>query len=141
MTRFLRTYLPAVSMAFTFIVLYAAVYNVLSGYTKEGFCFFILEVVGYLAMSMLIDYLISMIDFKKYIYHFSVETILLYPITIGASIMGKWFHINIFNIIWYSCVYVIAMIAIHYYFYYISKKQAYEINTILQKNKRSDCNG
>ena len=68
MTKFLRTYLPAISMAFTFIVLYASVCNILSGYTKDGFCFFILEVIGYLVVSMLVDYFVSIIDFKKYIY-------------------------------------------------------------------------
>lgn len=72
--------------------------------------------------------------------YFFVETLLLYPLTIGVAIIGKWFSINIHNIILYSCVYVIAMIAIHYYFYYISKKQADEINELLKKT-RSDYDG
>lgn len=140
MTKFLRTYLPAVSMAFTFIVLYTSVCNLLSGYTKDGFCFFILQVICYLVVSMLVDYFVSMINFRKYIYHFFVETLLLYPLTIGAALIGKWFRINIYNIILYSCIYVMVMTAIHYYFYYISKKQADEINTILKK-QGSDYNG
>lgn len=140
MTKFLRIYLPAISMAFTFIVLYASVCNILSDYTKDGFCFFILEVIGYLVVSVLVDYFVSMIDFKKYICHFFVETLLLYPLTIGVALIGKWFCMNIYNIILYSCIYVIIMTAIHYYFYYISKRQANEINELLKKT-RSDYNG
>ena len=44
MNKFLRTYLPAFSMAFTFIILYATISNIVAGYFKEGFCFFILQV-------------------------------------------------------------------------------------------------
>ena len=44
MNKFLRTYLPAFSMAFTFIVLYATISNIIVGYSKDRFCFFILQV-------------------------------------------------------------------------------------------------
>ena len=32
MNKFLRTYLPAFSMAFTFIILYATISNIIAGY-------------------------------------------------------------------------------------------------------------
>ena len=44
MNKFLRTYLPAFSMAFTFIILYATISNIIAGYSKDRFCFFILQV-------------------------------------------------------------------------------------------------
>lgn len=141
MSKFFKTYLPAISMAFTFIMLYSTIRNISTGHSKEGFCFFILEVISYLVLSVIIDWIVSMIDFSKYIYHFFIETIALYPITIGFVIIGRWFTLNTFNIIWYSCLYVIAMIALHYYFYFVSKKQADDINSLLQKKKRSDNNG
>lgn len=131
MLKFLKTYLPAISIVFTFIILYASINNILNGYDKEGFCIFILQVIGYLSIAMLIDFLVSLINFKKFIHHFIVETVLLYPITFGFVIIGKWFQVNIFNFIWCSCIYLIAMILIHYYFYYLTKRQAIEINSIL----------
>lgn len=131
MIKFLKTYLPAISISFTFIILYASVNNIISGYDKEGFCIFILQVIGYLIIAMLIDFLVSLINFKKFIHHFIVETVLLYPITFGFVIIGKWFQVNITSFIWCSFIYLIAMIIIHYYFYYITKRQAVEINNIL----------
>ena len=99
MNKFLRTYLPAFSMAFTFIILYATISNIIAGYSKDRFCFFILQVFVYL--------------------------------------MGKWFAFSAINITWYSCVYILIMIAIHCYFYHISKRQADEINNFLKlRNKR-----
>lgn len=137
MNRFLRTYLPAFSIAFTFIVLYATISNIVSGYFKEGFCFFILQVFAYLIVSLVVDLLLSFINFSKYVYHFSVEMIILYPITVGVAFIGKWFVFSVTNVIWYSCIYILIMIAIHFYFYYISKKQADEINKFLAlRNKR-----
>lgn len=137
MNKFLRTYLPAFSMAFTFIILYATISNIIAGYSKDRFCFFILQVFVYLMVSVIVDWLLSFIDFSKYIYHFIAEMIILYPITIGVAFIGKWFAFNAINITWYSCVYILIMIAIHCYFYHISKRQADEINKFLKlRNKR-----
>ena len=137
MNKFLRTYLPAFSMAFTFIILYATISNIVAGYFKEGFCFFIVQVFVYLMVSVIVDWLLSFIDFSKYIYHFVVEMIILYPITIGVAFIGKWFAFSAINITWYSCVYILIMIAIHFYFYHLSKRQADEINNFLKlRNKR-----
>ena len=53
------------------------------------------------------------------------------------DISGKWFAFSAINITWYSCVYILIMIAIHCYFYHISKRQADEINKFLKlRNKR-----
>ena len=89
MNKFLRTYLPAFSMAFTFIILYATISNIIAGYSKDRFCFFILQVSVYLMVSVIADWLLSFIDFSKYIYHFIAEMIILYPITIGVAFIGK----------------------------------------------------
>ena len=127
MNKFLRTYLPAFSMAFTFIILYATISNIIAGYSKDRFCFFILQVSVYLMVSVIVDWLLS----------FIAEMIILYPITIGVAFIGKWFAFSAINITWYSCFYILIMIAIHCYFYHISKRQADEINNFLKlRNKR-----
>ena len=93
----------------------------------------------YLMVSVIVDWLLSFIDFSKYIYHFIAEMIILYPITIGVAFIGKWFAFSAINITWYSCVYILIMIAIHCYFYHISKRQADEINNFLKL--RGNSNG
>lgn len=56
---------------------------------------------------------------------------------VGVAFIGKWFAFSAINITWYSCVYILIMIAIHCYFYHISKRQADEINKFLKlRNKR-----
>ena len=56
---------------------------------------------------------------------------------VGVAFIGKWFAFSAINITWYSCVYILIMIAIHCYFYHISKRQADEINNFLKlRNKR-----
>ena len=95
------------------------------------------HLVYHFSIGTLVDLLLSFIDFSKYVYHFVVEMIILYPITIGVAFIGKWFAFSVINITWYSCVYILIMIAIHFYFYHISKRQADEINNYLElRNKR-----
>ena len=117
MNKFLRTYLPAFSMAFTFIILYATISNIIAGYSKDRFCFFYFcRCLLFFMVSVIVDWLLSFIRFSKYIYHFIAEMIILYPITIGVAFIGKWFAFSAINITWYSCVYILIMIAIHCYF-------------------------
>ena len=136
MSRLMKTYIPALTLNFTIIILFACVVNVVQGYDKEGFCFFILGVMGYLIIALAIDYFLSMINFKKYIHYFVVETILLYPAFLVAAGLGKWFHITTLNVLSYFCIFLIIMAVIHYYIYTVSKKQAEEINAILNQSNR-----
>ena len=84
-----------------------------------------------------LSYGVSDCRLASIIYRFIAEMIILYPITIGVAFIGKWFAFSAINITWYSCVYILIMIAIHCYFYHISKRQADEINNFLKlRNKR-----
>ena len=46
MSKVFKTYIPALSMAFTFMILCATIYNIICGNTKDDFLYFVLE-VGY----------------------------------------------------------------------------------------------
>ena len=132
MSKLFKTYIPALSIAFTFMILFATAYNIICGNTKDDFLYFILEVAGFLLVAMAIDHLVGKINFNKYISHLCVETIFLYPFAIGVAIMGKWFGVTVLNVVAYSLIYIVDMISIHCYFYYISKQQAEEINNLLK---------
>ena len=120
MSKVFKTYIPALSMAFTFMILCATIYNIICGNTKDDFLYFVLEVGGFLLIAMVIDYLVG------------VETVFLYPFAIGVAIMGKWFGATVLNVVVYSLIYIGVMILIHCYFYYISRQQAEEINNLLK---------
>lgn len=136
MKKVFRVYLPAFTLAFTIIVLFAAIHNLINGYTKDGFLYFILEVVGYLAIAVVIDCLVGKINFRKYAVHCLTEIIVLYPVTIGIAVWGNWFPVNPLNMVGCSCIYAGIMILLHYYFYLVSRKQAEEINELLQTDRR-----
>ena len=132
MSKVFKTYIPALSMAFTFMILCATIYNIICGNTKDDFLYFVLEVGGFLLIAMVIDYLVGKINFNKYISHLCVETVFLYPFAIGVAIMGKWFGATVLNVVVYSLIYIGVMILIHCYFYYISRQLAEEINNLLK---------
>ena len=72
MSKVFKTYIPALSMAFTFMILCATIYNIICGNTKDDFLYFVLEVGGFLLIAMVIDYLVGKINFNKYISHLCV---------------------------------------------------------------------
>ena len=61
MSKVFKTYIPALSMTFTFMILCATIYNIICGNTKDDFLYFVLEVGGFLLISMVIDYLVGKI--------------------------------------------------------------------------------
>lgn len=132
MYKLFKNYIPSLCISFTFVIIYATLYNLLNGFYKNGFLLFIVEVFVYLVIVMFIDYFISLIDFKNYRNYFIVETILLYPITIGTFMIGHWLTLQTNNIIWISFIYIIGIRLVHYYFYILSQKQAHEINDLIQ---------
>ena len=136
MNKLWKVYLPALTAAFAVIVLYAAADNLVRGDTKDGFLYFVLEAAGYLAVAGVVDFLVGKINFKRYISHCLAEAAVLYPVTIGTAIWGNWFALTPINIAWYSCLYAAVMAAMHYCFYRISKKQANEINELLNAGRR-----
>ena len=80
MSKVFKTYFPALSMAFTFMILLATAYNIIYGNTKDDFLYFILEVAGFLLVAMVIDHLVGKINFNKYISHLCVETFFCIPL-------------------------------------------------------------
>jgi Protein of unknown function (DUF3021). len=130
--KILKTYVPAVSMAFMFIVLLAGLIKYFTeGYQNEFFSF-ILEVVVYLVITCIMDELIGRIDLKSYLGHFLLESLLIYPVTLLFCYYCNWFEWSLGNILFYSLIYFCVMIGIHLYFYYVTKSDAVEINSYLR---------
>jgi hypothetical protein len=137
--KILKTYLPALSISFTVIMMLAGIINMIFAENKDGFVCFIFEVFIYLVITCILDEWIGKIDFKTYIGHFLTESILLYPVTILFVIRYKWVGVSVRNILFSSIVYILVMAGIHLYFYYIEKSSAEEINRLLQE--RGEKNG
>ncbi len=137
--KFYKMYIPAVSMSFTLIILLAGIINLLQGENRSASVYFTFQVFVYLVMTCIADELIGRIDFKTYISHFITEAILIYPITLFFAFRFRWFHMDFVNIMFYSAIYFIVMVGIHFYFYQMALSNAAEINHLLKE--RSVKNG
>jgi hypothetical protein len=128
----LKTYIPAISMCFTVILLLAGIINLVTEGKTNLFIGFAFELVGYLVLTCILDELIGRINFKTYLGHFFAEAALLYPVNLFFAVNFNWIGINTSSIILCSIVYFFVMAAIHLYFYYMEKSSAEEINRLLE---------
>ena len=131
--KFLRTYIPAVSMSFTIIILMAGIINILQNENRSSGIYFPFQMLAYLIITCIADEWIGKIDFKTYLSHFITETILIYPITLFFVFCFDWFAINYGNLLFYSAIYLIIMFGIHVYFYQITLSNVAEMNKLLSE--------
>ncbi|TCL55212.1 hypothetical protein EDD76_11652 [Kineothrix alysoides] len=137
--KILKTYLPAISMSFTVIILLAGIVKWILEEKQDIFALFAFEVVAYLILTCILDELIGRINFKTYISHFITESILIYPITMLFAIKFRWIGMSAVNIIFCSAAYFSVMVGIHLYFYCIEKGSVAEMNRLLEEGR--DKNG
>jgi len=128
----LKTYIPSISMCFTVIILLTGIINLVTEGSKNLFIGFAFEVAGYLILTCILDELIGRINFKTYLGHFFAEAALMYPVNLFFAVKFKWVGINTGSIILCSIVYFFIMAGIHFYFYYMEKSSAEEINRLLE---------
>ena len=129
----LKTYIPAISMCFTVIILLAGIINFVREGRQNLFIVFAFEVAGYLILTCIFDELIGRLDFKTYLGHFLTETALLYPVNLFFALKFNWIGANTISILLCSAVYFFVMVVIHLYFYYMEKSSAEEINQLLEE--------
>lgn len=135
----LKTYIPAISMCFTVIILLSGIINLVTEGRQNFFIVFTFEVAGYLVLTCILDELIGRFDYKTYLGHFFIETILLYPVTMFFAVKFKWIGINTISIILCSTVYFFVMAANHLYFYRMEKSSAEEINRLLEDRRERNA--
>lgn len=128
-----KTYIPAISMAFTVTILLAGILNWIREDTPNFFAF---EVLGYLILDCVLDAWIGKFDFKSYLSHFLVESIVIYPFTLFFCIRFRWMGLNVINLLICSVIYLCVMSGIHIYFYTIEKNNVMEINQLLEEGRK-----
>lgn len=135
MNTILKKYIPGLSMAFFLVVFLGCLRNLILGDSMNGFAIFVVELAGYLVITAVVDTLVGCIDFKSYLANFLCETIVLYPITLLFAWMGHWFGMRVWNIVFFTVLFLVVMMAIHIYFYYMTKQEAEKINEYLETRK------
>lgn len=135
MSQTIKKYISSTAIAYMVIVLYSSVSNLLTGHGKGGYTAALLELLAFLIMAQFIDALIYRIEFKSFAVHFLVETAVLYPLSMLAAYVGRWFEFYLSNIIWNTGIYLLIMCVVHLYFYWDMKSQSDELNRILKENQ------
>ena len=137
MKRLLRTYLPSSAIAFTIVILFNAVYNLILGnnYALSGV--FVLELTGLIIFIQLISVVCDHIPFQSerayQITFFAAE----YAIIIIASFVLNWTVLTIF--LYTSLLCVCIAVLIDRYFSAVHRHEADEINRlILSQDKKEE---
>lgn len=137
MKKFYKTYIPALTITFTLTILFSCIWNLICGSSMSGYFHFVLELLVYLAGTMLIDTLLNKIDFESYFSHFFVELIVLYPFMLLFAYLGQWFTFTLSNLLPVTIFFLLDVGYIHYYSYKSWKIEADEINQLLEERRQS----
>lgn len=139
MKRLLRTYLPSSAIAFTIVILFNAVYNLILGnnYALSGV--FVLELTGLIIFIQLISVVFDHIPFQSerayQITFFAAE----YAIIIIASFVLNWTVLTISSFLYTSLLCVFIAVLIDRYFSAVHRHEADEINRlILSQDKKEE---
>ena len=138
MKRLLRTYLPSSAIAFTIVILFNAVYNLILGnnYALSGV--FVLEPTGLIIFIQLISVVCDHIPFQSerayQITFFAAE----YAIVIIAGFVLNWTVLTISNFLYTSLLCVFIAVLIDRYFTAVHRHEADEINRLLSQDKKEE---
>ena len=135
MKRLLRTYLPSSAIAFTIVILFNAVYNLILGnnYALSGV--FVLELTGLIIFIQLISVVCDHIPFQsERAYKIAAE----YAIVIIAGFVLNWTVLTISNFLYTSLLCVFIAVLIDRYFSAVHRHEADEINRLLSQDKKEE---
>lgn len=140
MKRLLRTYLPSSAIAFTIVILFNAVYNLILGnnYALSGV--FVLELTGLIIFIQLISVVCDHIPFQsERAYQITFFAAEYATIIIIASFVLNWTVPTISSFLYTSLLCVFIAVLIDRYFSAIHRHEADEINRlILSQDKKEE---
>ena len=139
MKRFLRTYLPSSAIAFTIVILFNAIYNLILGnnYALSGV--FVLELTGLIIFIQLVSVVYDHIPFQSERAYKTTFFAAEYAIVIIASFVLNWTVLTISSFLYTSLLCVFIAVLIDRYFSAVHRHEADEINRlILSQDKKEE---
>lgn len=133
MERILKTYMPSAALTFTLTLLVTCIWNLCSGYEFLS-SWWILQVLGFIVIVEIMDYLLGMINFQRYWTYFLAETLLAYGVMLIFAYFGGWFSFTPGRIFEVTVIFFIICFCIHGYFRKRAERNVEEINCILREN-------
>lgn len=135
MQRFLRSYLPSSAIAFTVVILFNVLYNLLLGREGSISSLFILQLIGLIAVIQLLSLAFDHIHFRSQaawdIAFYAAE----YAVILAASILVNWIKFTFADFLCTTLVSAFIALAVNRYFHAVYQHEADEINRLLRENE------
>lgn len=127
------SYIPSMSIAFSIGTLAVCLINILYSDPVNRFSVGLVQFAAYIVLTVLVDIIISSIDFHHYLPHFFAEVVFDYPILLAFIYFGKWDPFKFATIRTYTILFFCVIVSTHLYAYYATKKNANELNELLKR--------
>lgn len=132
MKRILKTYIPSACITFTLTALFTCTSNLLQGYTAMHNLWF-LQMFAFITIIDLLDFALGYVDFHSYSVYFVTKLALTYIAMLLFGYFCNWFSFTVQSLLVISIIFFIVFSCVHSYFYKMSRIQADEINSLLNK--------
>ncbi len=132
MRKFVERYLFPASLTYTLTVLCVAAVNMMLGAAQPDNSW-LLQVFLFIWLIEGVDFLMDRWEFQSFSVYVTVEFIISYCIFLVVSYFGKWMTFDVRGIARTTVIYLLIFIGIHVYFRCRLKKEAREINDLLQE--------
>lgn len=130
MYKLVKVYLPGTAIMFTLVMLSNVIINALYGGFND-YHQMTLELLGFIILLEVLDKLISKVNFKTYRAYFITTFIVMYSVYLAVGYVFHWFDFNVVNLIVVTIPFTLIFIGMHCYYRYLSKKEAEQINKLL----------
>ncbi|MBH1941730.1 DUF3021 family protein [Mobilitalea sibirica] len=136
MNKIRKIHLPAISMAFTLAILFSATITLLRGNDTTGIFASVMQMLGFVVALQIINVFISRIRFRKYYQYYLSNFFIMYAFFISVAYVFHWFGFRLENIILNTIIFIFIFTFIQHHFYKLLKKEADEINALLDNKER-----
>lgn len=125
--------IPSACICFTIIILAGTLSNLFNGTKAWPFPLYLF---GWILVCEGIDWLISLIDFKSWLWYCVTESLILYVVSLAVALMLHWISWEPVSVLIFTLIFGVADSFIFWYFWRRGKLLAEEINTLLHENTR-----
>lgn len=132
MKQFLFARIPSICICFTGIILGSLVANLLAGWPVSPFPF---QLLGWIVVCQGIDWLLSHLDFKRWLHYCLVEGTIFYVVSLPAALTFHWATVTVESIVAYSIIFLAVYLLLIWYFRRRQQLLAQELNQLLQERQ------
>lgn len=125
--------IPSICICFTGIILGSLVANLLTGWSVSPFPF---QLLGWIVVCQGVDWLLSHLNFQRWLHYCLVEGAILYVVSLPAALAFHWASVTVESMVAYSLIFLAVYLLLVWYFRRRQQLLAQELNQLLQKHNQ-----